>query len=717
MRRSNKFLYIRLLLVLVCLVSLLIFFYLVKLQETVEHNIMLSVHETALHDKRALRTCVEFSLDELAGVAKRVVTNGRRSIEDMENSLNLQGATTSFSRIFIIAEDGRIFTDKFIVYSPGKGAIGGRFDFRHLFSDQPRDELVMRFDDDAEFAGISRDSILFGVRLHDFEVEGIRMAGILGLTDINFLQEHMIIESFVQNGQPYGFSSVIDSRGYYVVGRHKSVYLNEESNFFTRLFRARSSSMGRKEIMEKMARRETFSFYADVDEGEKLIYMAPFMAERKDGPEWYFVMAVSKNVLKEREAMYTLLSLALLAAVVASLALVLFYAMRTRHKLALANERISVRSQFLSSMSEEIKTPLNGLVGLNHLIASHLGDQGRLPQVRDWVGKSGKLAEYLVLLTNNILEMSQLQYGQLAINRSSFSLPEMLENIVPKRMKQAAGKKIALSLEQDLPFPDIVGDEPRIRQVVAYLLDNALKFTPQGSVSLSVSQKKLDGNHVRTIFVCADTGLGIRENFLPRIFEPFAQEESDLPSDAPRGTGLGLPICKGLLEAMGGTLTVVSKHGEGSTFTATISTPIAPRLTEQPKEKTASPSAQGRILLAENAEFNADFLFELLTGKGFSVTHVRTGREAFETFAASETGEFSVLLLDSSLPVMDACQTANAIRRLARQDAHSVIIYALASGQQSVAAARADECGLSGIIDKPLDIQELLRKISIKPVK
>lgn len=168
-------------------------FYTIKLRDVIEQNILFNINEIAQHDKRAIRTCIELFLDELSGVEKRLAAQGGDSLRELETRLNLESSTTPFKRLFMLAEDGRIFTDKFLIYTPGQGGIGGRFDFRHLFSGNDRKELVLRFDDNAEFAGISRESILYAIKLEDFSVAGLRMTALIGFTDISFLQEHLII--------------------------------------------------------------------------------------------------------------------------------------------------------------------------------------------------------------------------------------------------------------------------------------------------------------------------------------------------------------------------------------------------------------------------------------------------------------------------------------------------------------------------------------------
>lgn len=748
MRRRDKIFYSKLLLLFLGIVSLLIFFYTIKLHDVIESNILFNVNEVAEHDKRALNTCLELFLEELAGVEKRLAAQGTASLGALQAQLNLEGATTPFTRLFMLAEDGRIFTDKYLVYNPGQEGLGARFDFLPLFAESDKKELVLRFDDNAEFAGISRESILYGLKLEDFKVNGLRMIALMGCTDISFLQDHLIIDGFVKNGKSYGMSSVIDMNGAYVVGRTRDIYLRNDTNFFTQLS-AGKSSLSKREIVAKMTRREDFSFYLEDGAGKELVYFVPLAGEGGDPHlDWYLIMVVNNDFLVERQATFSVMGLSLLGLVVLVLTLLLLYGISSRRKLDLAHESVRVRSEFLSNMSHEIRTPLNGIIGLNHLIAAHVENPGRLHQVRDWLNKSRSLADYLLALLNDILDMSKLQAGKVSIAHERFSITNMIADVIFMQAAQADKRGLRLTLEEAVPDPWVMGDETRVKQVLINIIGNAIKFTPGGgSVTVSVRQERMDRRHVRTFYRCRDTGRGMSKAFLHTIFDPFTQDARAQKDTALKGSGLGMPITRALVLAMGGTIEVDSEEGAGSTFTVTIPSEIAARATRRdavdgapgtvPAPRTrmavtpgasaparptpgATPPAapepeaprKGRILLAEDAEFNAEFLMELLADAGFSVAHARNGREALEIFEASAEDEFAVILMDMQMPVMDGCEATAAIRALKRPDAETVTIYACTANSFKEDMDKAMASGMDDFLTKPIDIKVFLQKMA-----
>ncbi|MDE5878719.1 MAG: response regulator [Desulfovibrio sp.] len=791
MSRRDKIFYSKLFVLFLGIVSLLIFFYTLKLREVVERNILFNVNEVAQHDKRALRTCIELFLDELSGVEKRLAAQGTGSLKELEAQLNLEAATTAFTRLFMLASDGRIFTDKFLIYKRGQESVEKRFDFLPVLDASDRPELVLRFDDNAETAGISSESILYALKLDNFSVDGLAMTTLVGCTDISFLQEHLIIEGFIRNGQSYGFSSVIDMNGNYVVGRTRDIYLRNDTNFFTQLATAGASSLSKRDIVAKMARHEDFSFYMEDGGAKKLVYCVPFAGG--DGPrlDWYLVTVVSNDFLVERQATFSLMGLSLLGLVVLVLTALLLYGISSRKKLHQAHESVRVRSEFLSSMSHEIRTPLNGIIGLNHLISTNLEKPGRLPQVRDWLNKSRSLADYLLALLNDILDMSKLQAGKVDMAHARFSITALIADVIFMQASHAEKRGLRLTLEEAVPDPWVLGDETRLKQVLINIIGNAIKFTPEGgSVTVSVRQERTDRRHVRTFYRCRDTGRGMSKTFLETLFDPFTQDPR-AQKDAPlKGSGLGMPIAKELVLAMGGSIEVDSEEGAGSTFTVTIPSEIAAKAAPRgegaqapatrgiqaaappagasgtapgageaqtqaaptggpaPAGRTAEavpagtkaeggpgaaagsapgtgdgapaeaphspaePPRKGRILLAEDAEFNAEFLMEVLADAGFSVVHAKNGREALEIFSASAEDEFAVILMDMQMPVMDGCEATAAIRALKRPDAETVTIYACTANSFKEDMDKAMASGMDDFLTKPIDIKIFLQKMA-----
>ena len=719
MKSGNKIFYIKLFGIFSILIVLLVIIYTIQLRKVIEHNIIESISETALHDKRFIRTCIEFFIEDLKGIAKRLDLYECKAIPEMETRLNLENASTEFTHIYLVAEDGRIYTDRFLVYDPKKSNLAARIDLLPLFSDDSVEVVVSRFDDKAEFAGISRESILYGIRLNNYSVDGIRMIALIGIANINFLQDHMIIDSFIINGKPNGYSSVIDYNGNYIIGHDKNIYLNDSNNFFHRLESGHSSTLTQESIRKKMKEHETFNFYINNDK-ENLVYFAPFENEKNERINWYFIMSVDNDVLVKRQFTFTMMSLVLLVVAVLILSSLAFYGLSNHNKLFKANEAVKVRSEFLSNMSHEIRTPLNGLIGLNYLISNAIDNKNKLLQVKDWLKKSKSLADYLLSLLNDILDMSKLQSGKIDIINVPFSIEHMIEDIWFMQRDNIERRGVSFVVEKDVPVPWVKGDEVRTKQVLVNIVGNAAKFTPEGGrITLSVSQRREDDARVTTTYRCEDTGIGMSRAFLEKIFDPFSQERDGKSDATLKGTGLGMPISKELVDAMGGEIHVESAPGQGSVFTVILPSPIAEAL---PDAEAASAPAHGstpeervkgrKILLAEDAEFNAEFLIELLRDEGFDVVHAENGQTTLETFRESAVGEFDIILMDMQMPVMDGCEAAAAIRKLDRPDAKTVTIFACTANTFKEDMDRALRSGMDDFLTKPIDIRAFLEKMN-----
>lgn len=719
MKSGNKIFYIKLFGIFSILIVLLVIIYTIQLRKVIEHNIIESISETALHDKRFIRTCIEFFIEDLKGIAKRLDLYECKTIPEMETRLNLENASTEFTHIYLVAEDGRIYTDRFLVYDPKKSNLAARIDLLPLFSDDSVEVVVSRFDDKAEFAGISRESILYGIRLNNYSVDGIRMIALIGIANINFLQDHMIIDSFIINGKPNGYSSVIDYNGNYIIGHDKNIYLNDSNNFFHRLESGHSSTLTQESIRKKMKEHETFNFYINNDK-ENLVYFAPFENENNERINWYFIMSVENDVLVKRQFTFTMMSLVLLVVAVLILSSLAFYGLSNHNKLFKANEAVKVRSEFLSNMSHEIRTPLNGLIGLNYLISNAIDNKNKLSQVKDWLKKSKSLADYLLSLLNDILDMSKLQSGKIDIINVPFSIEHMIEDIWFMQRDNIERRGVSFVVEKDVPVPWVKGDEVRTKQVLVNIVGNAAKFTPEGGrITLSVSQRREDDARVTTTYRCEDTGIGMSRAFLEKIFDPFSQERDGKSDATLKGTGLGMPISKELVDAMGGEIHVESAPGQGSVFTVILPSPIAEAL---PDAEAASAPAHGstpeervkgrKILLAEDAEFNAEFLIELLRDEGFDVVHAENGQTTLETFRESAVGEFDIILMDMQMPVMDGCEAAAAIRKLDRPDAKTVTIFACTANTFKEDMDRALRSGMDDFLTKPIDIRAFLEKMN-----
>lgn len=406
---------------------------------------------------------------------------------------------------------------------------------------------------------------------------------------------------------------------------------------------------------------------------------------------------------------YSLILLGIALLMICSL---VFVALRARIRSINARADAKAKGDFLSAMSHEIRTPLNGLISLNYLMSQHVGDKDKISA---YLQQSSNVAQYLLSLLNNILDMSKLQDKELELEQKPVDLELLLATVESVEKRGMENKLLEFHVETQLPYPDILGDAVRIQQVLLNLLDNARKYTNIGdSVTLTASQIEDSHGSILTKIQVIDTGRGMSEEFQKKIFKPFTQERHTV-SQGNAGTGLGLSICALLAERMGGSLTVESKPDEGSCFTFIFVARPTAYLPEgdDPEEAaaTANVHAGPRILIAEDNELNGEILVELLEGEGFRVLHVEDGRKAVAAFEQSEPGDFGVILMDLLMPVMNGFEATEAIRALDRPDAKTVKIYACTANTFQEDRDRAFKSGMDDFIAKPINVSELIKML------
>ena len=387
------------------------------------------------------------------------------------------------------------------------------------------------------------------------------------------------------------------------------------------------------------------------------------------------------------------------------------------YEIALAKKAVEAKNDFLAKMSHDIRTPMNGIIGMNYIAASKVGTDDKA--VLSSLKKMETASKLLLSLINDILDMSKIESGRMELSSKAFSMNDLLLNIRNMMEITAAEKhlefKTVFSVSTEYGY---LGDALRVNQILMNLISNAFKFTKQGTVRLEVSAQKADDKYDRITMVVADTGIGMSQEYLDRLFTPFLQENTE-PAEKYGGSGLGLSIVKNLLDLMGGIISVHSEKGVGTEFVVSLPlerTAIRMQEIEEDRPSDTNPLAGKRVLVAEDNELNAEITMEVLRMKGLEVDWAQTGKAAVERFLSAESGCYSLILMDIHMPEMDGLTAAKTIRESEHPDAAAIPICALSANAFEDDAAASREAGMNDHLKKPLELDELYAAL-IKYIK
>ena len=371
------------------------------------------------------------------------------------------------------------------------------------------------------------------------------------------------------------------------------------------------------------------------------------------------------------------------------------------------------KSDFLSRMSHDMRTPLNGIIGLMDICMKHPEDRTLVDSSRL---KARVAADHLLSLINDTLELSKLENEEVKLAKEDFYLPELLHEVETIAQMRADEECITIHFMDEpysIPYPNLIGSSLHVKQIFLNLITNSIKYNHKnGTVDCYLKEEKESDERVLVDVTIKDTGIGMSEDFLKNIFHPFVQADQGARSQY-KGTGLGMAIVKELLDRMGGTIQIDSVENQGTTIHVVIPFEIAEEpaavqeMSELPKENLSG----CRILLAEDNELNREIAAFLLKDEGISVTEAEDGQQAVECFLKMPEGYYDAVLMDIMMPVMDGYQAARAIRGSGKKDAEMIPIIAITANAFAEDKRKTMEAGMDAHLSKPLNVQELMDTI------
>ena len=495
--------------------------------------------------------------------------------------------------------------------------------------------------------------------------------------------------------------SMIDADGNYIIKSHS--FKNSSFFEFYRSYNTADSSSAR-ELFEKIT-SSTGSFTMFNSRGEECILAyAPVAAVRG----WTLLSFMSMKDLKVNTENWMLIgfvSAGLLVLFIFDLAVVLYFNKRLQAAAREAEVANKAKTDFLSTMSHDIRTPMNAIIGLTTIAEKNLGDTD---SVGECLRKISMASNHLLTLINDILDISKVESGKLNLSPLTFSIVETVENLVNLSQPMIKEKNIEFNFRiGQMEKEYLYADQLRLNQIYINILSNAIKYTePGGRVSVDMREEESQTpGCVRLTYRVADTGIGMSPEFMANMYQPFSRQ-TDSRVNSIQGTGLGLAITKQMVDLMGGTIDCQSEQGKGTTFTVTLDLPVADR---QREDMVLDPMD---VLVVDDDEILLDTAVDTLESLGVRAERARSGLEALDKITERHQAgrDYSVVILDWKMPDLDGIETIHRIRTEAGAETPVLLVSAY---DWSDIEEKAKDAGANGFVSKPLFPSKLYDKINM----
>ena len=362
------------------------------------------------------------------------------------------------------------------------------------------------------------------------------------------------------------------------------------------------------------------------------------------------------------------------------------------------------KSEFISHMSHDIRTPINGIIGMVDIASKNPEDAELQKRMCNNVRES---AERLLNFMNDVIEYSEMEGSRMKLTHEPVNIANIIGNILELTDKQINDRNIQVVTDYGNDTYKLAGSLKHIRQVLYNIIENAIKYNKQnGSISISVHNEKTDEEKAECFVTVADTGIGMSREYVEHIFEPFTQGYEDARTSY-KGTGLGMAICKRIMDYMQGTIEVKTNPGEGSEFTVKFPLDIYEEDTVADENAENGNFAGYKILIVDDNNMNREITQFMVEELGAKAVTTCDGKEALDTFRKSERGDFDCIIMDLMMPVMDGFEASECIRNLDREDARTIPIIPLSASSSEEDMEKAVESGMNGYLVKPVSIDLL----------
>lgn len=689
-------------------------------------NTMHSIND--ISEKEALSLLAENAVQMDNIIENQLINNWRQidticvALENMEeNSADrvvsfLKDATDDAYDLLLLSGDGD-YLDK----SGQQGIKQIEKDIFPLIQGEER-ILLLRQDKDT-------DILMFGKKIKPLQVEDELMEYLFVYYRLDSYLALLKMESFGGNGQ----IRIIDSRGATLLHSDNLPASQNRYLFFSTFKNAQflhhDFVQDVDSFREYVLSGKSDAIHVILDSGENEI----ISFSKVPDTDWHIIISIDQNLvmgtrISSVEKIGKTSMLAVLLIVMFSLLVISFVVLQAQKKtnaknkeLAVLNEQLreanKAKSRFLSSMSHDIRTPMNAIIGYTTLAIKNVANTDK---AKDYLEKILSSGNHLLSLINDVLDMSRIESGKLHLDEIKANLSEILNDIKTIVSGQILAKQLELHMEmKDVTDKDVFCDKTHLCQVLMNLISNAIKFTPAGGKIFFQLSQLPNSTEDKGLyeFRVKDTGIGMSQEFAQKIFDPFERERTSTVSKI-QGTGLGMAISKNIVDKMGGTIEVYTEQGKGTEFVILLEMRVQRKTcqVEETKEllnnHPVCDCGGKKLLLVEDNEFNREIASEILGDYGFCIDTAENGAQALEKVSSSKPGEYDLVLMDVQMPVMDGYEATRRIRMLEDSAKSSITIIAMTANAFDEDRKAALDCGMDGFISKPINVKEVIHALN-----